>query len=112
MIGAATGEMLLPFIVSSLFGPGLDAVEEAAGEAKHASSGAAEAPGSPAVLMWVMLVAGLLNMGVWRLAVLRGRAVQDLLRRRAAARRGAKGEEGGAAAEGGSAVEAVAVAAS
>lgn len=71
--------MLLPFIISSLFGHGLDAVEEAAGDAKHASSGAVGAPGSPVVLMWVMLVGGIINMGTWRLAVLRGRVVQTLL---------------------------------
>jgi len=84
VIGAATGEMLLPFIVSSLFGSGLDAVEEEAGKGAHTSGGA---PGSPVVLLWLMLVAGLVNMGFWRLAVLRGRVVQGMLQAAAAKRR-------------------------
>lgn len=78
--------MLLPFIVSSLFGSGLDAVEEEAGKGAHTSSGGA--PGSPVVLLWLMLVAGLVNMGFWRLAVLRGRVVQGMLQAAAAKRRG------------------------
>ena len=79
--------MLLPFIVSSLFGSGLEAVEEEeAGTGAHTSSGGA--PGSPVVLLWLMLVAGLINMGFWRLAVLRGRVVQGMLQAAAAKRRG------------------------
>lgn len=78
VIGAATGEMLLPFIVSSLFGPGLDQLENDPLPSEHSGSGI-DAPGSPVVLMWVMGVAAIINMGVWWLARKRGNVLHSRL---------------------------------
>ena len=76
--------MLLPFIISSLFGDGLSSVEEEAGVPQDEGPPTVDAfsPGSPVVLLWVVGVAAVLNMGVWWLALKRGKALKDALLRR------------------------------
>ena len=65
VVGSATGEMLLPFIISTLFGGGVDPNTGAV--TNNGSAG-----GGPMVMMWIVCVATCLNMGVYVLLVRRG----------------------------------------
>ena len=69
VVGSATGEMLLPFIISTLFGGSVDTTTGAVG--KSDSGGA----GGPIVMMWIVCVATCVNMGVYALLVRRGAAL-------------------------------------
>ena len=74
MIGSATGEMALPFVIATLFG----------GATPEDRTGAQ----SPQVLMWVMAVFCSINAALLYLLLLLGARVQARLRLVAAARSG------------------------
>ena len=63
MIGSATGEMILPFIVAMLFG-GTNPEERSQSQ-------------SPLVLMWVLSVFSLLNVGVLYILLHLGKKLQE-----------------------------------
>ena len=68
VVGSATGEMLLPFIISTLFGGNVD---PATGAVSRSSDG----PG-PLVMMVVVCVATCINMAVYALLVRKGAALK------------------------------------
>jgi fucose permease len=69
VVGSATGEMLLPFIISTLFGGGVD---PATGEVVRAKG---DGPG-PIIVMWIVAVATCLNMITYFALVRRGTALK------------------------------------
>jgi predicted aconitase with swiveling domain len=73
VIGSATGEMLLPFIISTLFGGNVDTTTGEVGSSSSGGDGKS-APG-PIVMMWIVCVATCANMAVYLLLVRRGAAL-------------------------------------
>ena len=85
VIGSATGEMLLPFIISTLFGGNVDTTTGAVGS----SAGGDGKSAGPIVMMWIVCVATCANMAVYLLLVRRGAALSAGIA--AAASRAAEG---------------------
>lgn len=91
VIGSATGEMILPFIISSLFG------DESGhtGDGKAASGAAQRAAEDsyavgPSIMLWVVTIGCTINLAVYWLLVKRGKALHaDLAAAAAAAAGGA-----------------------
>lgn len=74
VVGAAIGEMLLPFIISTLFGGDVNAQTGAATDAA-ASSG----PG-PYIMILVVGITTILNMGFYFLLVKQGKALHEKIK--------------------------------
>lgn len=81
MIGSATGEMALPFVIATLFGG--SSAEHGGGEG--ASGGGGGDGRSPQVLMWVLALACTANAGLLYVLLALGKGVQARLALLAAA---------------------------
>jgi len=106
VVGAATGEMLLPFIISTLFGD----ASEATGDEHAPTEAAARHAVGPSIMLWVVAVACIVNFGIYWALCKRGGQLRDALAAAAAAEQaqdaaagGAAGAESGLAGSGGSA---------
>lgn len=69
VVGSATGEMLLPFVISTLFGGAVDTTTGAVSSSNDGKSA------GPIVMMWIVCVATCANMAVYALLVRRGAAL-------------------------------------
>jgi hypothetical protein len=99
VVGSATGEMLLPFIISTLFGGNVDTTTGEVAASGGGGAGAGSGTAGPIVMMWIVCVATCLNMGVYFLLVKRGAALSAAIA--AAAGRAAEGGGGGGGGDGG-----------
>jgi FHS family Na+ dependent glucose MFS transporter 1 len=106
VVGAATGEMLLPFIISTLFGD----ASEATGDEHAPTEAAARHAVGPSIMLWVVAVACIVNLGIYWALCKRGGKLRDALAAAAAAEQardaaaaGAAGAESGLAGSGGGA---------
>lgn len=90
VIGSATGEMILPFVISSLFGDESGHTGDGGATPSGAAQRAAEDSYSvgPSIMLWVVAIGCTLNMAVYWLLVKRGKALHADLAAAAAAASG------------------------